>query len=266
MKGKEAMAITFQLSRRLAAIAGRIPRCGTLADIGSDHALLPIHAVKAGLCRKAVAGDLHDGPLKAAMRNIAAAGLLDRIDVRKGDGLGVLAPGEADVVVIAGMGGATMTDILAAGEDRLEGTGVLLLQPNVGARDVRRWLHDHGWYLRDECVLEEDGVFYDILEAVPARPGEEERAARLYEPVAAGGGPVVAADLQFLLGPHLVRRPSRTFLDRWQAEIAKRERIIARMKNSDSPETAGKRERLEEETAKIREVLSCLRTVTPSSG
>ena len=110
------------------------------------------------------------------MRNIAAAGLLDRIDVRKGDGLGVLAPGEADAVVIAGMGGATITDILDAGEDRLEGVGVLLLQPNVGARDVRRWLHDHGWFLRDECVLEEDGVFYDILEAVPAQPREGERA------------------------------------------------------------------------------------------
>jgi len=265
MKGNEPSDMTFQLSKRLAAIAGRIPRCGTLADIGSDHALLPIHAVRTGLCRKAVAGDLHDGPIRAARNNIAAAGLSDRIDVRKGDGLAVLMPGEADVIVIAGMGGSTMTGILDAGESRLEGVRTLILQPNVGTRDVRRWLHDHGWYLRDECVLEEDGVYYDILEAVPARP-EAERFGRLYEPLAVAGGPVVTADLLLLLGPHLLRRPTPAFFGRWREELAKRERIIENMKKSVSGEAAARRQRLEEETAAIREVLSCLQTGIPSSG
>jgi tRNA (adenine22-N1)-methyltransferase len=259
--------MTVKLSKRLAEIAGRLSGSGfdLLADIGSDHALLPIHAVKHGLCRRAVAADIHDGPLLAAKRNIAGAGLSDRIDIRKGDGLAVLSPGEADAVVIAGMGGSTITGILEAGKDRLAGVRLLLLQPNVGAPLVRRWLHDHGWFLRDECILEEDGLYYDILEAVPAQPGDG-RQAKLYEPYRLEGGKVVDSGMQMLLGPHLVRRPSRIFIDRWLGEIAKRERITGRMKNAQSPEAAEKRRIMERETEEIREVLACLPMDKPSSG
>lgn len=253
------------LSKRLAAIASRIPRCGTLADIGSDHAWLPIHAVRTGACRRAVAGDLHEGPLAAARKNIAAAGLADRIDVRKGDGLAVLSADEAEVVVIAGMGGATMAGILDAGQDKLAAVRTLLLQPNVGTPLVRRWLHDHHWYLRDECIVEEDGVFYDILEAVPAGPGDE-RLARLYAPFRLAGGPTVSSGLQLMLGPHLMRRPTPAFLDRWEAELAKRERIVDRMKQSRTRDAIERRRQLENEITEIREVLSCLPTVKPSSG
>jgi len=264
---KERLVMIVKLSKRLTEIAGRLsgPGFDLLADIGSDHALLPIHAVKHGLCRRAVAADIHAGPLLAAERNIAGAGLADRIDIRKGDGLAVLSPGEADAIVIAGMGGATITGILEAGKDRLAGVRLLLLQPNVGAPLVRRWLHGHGWYLRDEGVLEEDGVYYDILESVPARPGDE-RLATLYEPYRLEGGKVVSSDMQMLLGPHHVRRPTRTFIDRWLEEIAKRERITSRMKCAQSREDAEKRRLMEKETEEIREVLACLPMDKPSSG
>lgn len=247
------------LSKRLAAIAERIPPCRTLADIGSDHAWLPIYAAGRGLCRQAVAGDINEGPLKAARRNIAAMGLEGRIDARLGDGLAVIEPGEADVVVIAGMGGSTITAILASGTERLQGVRKLLLAPNVGTSLVRRWLHEHGWYLQDECVVEEDGLFYDILEAVPADGRESrEAAATLYEPLTLAGGAVASADLLMELGPHLLKRPTPPFFGKWKEELEKRERIVARMKQSKNRATVEKRMRMEQEMNQIREVLSCL--------
>lgn len=247
------------LSKRLAAIARRLTEGSFLADIGSDHALLPIHAVSWGICRGAVAGELNEGPFRAARANVASAGLTGRIDVRKGDGLTVIAPGEADEIVIAGMGGATIKAILEAGVDRLGGVNKLLLQPNVGAPIVRRWLQENGWLLQDECVLEENGLHYEILEARPvANRRDGERLHQLYAPITLQGGLTVSADLQLEMGPHLLRRPSPAFLSMWRAELAKRERIVRRMRNARHAEAVAKRQMMEQETNIIREVLSCL--------
>lgn len=257
----------FQLSKRLAAIARRLNRGSVLADIGSDHALLPIHAVNRGISKGAVAGELNEGPFRRAQANVAAAGLSGRIDVRKGDGLAVIAPGEADQIVIAGMGGATMTAILTAGSDRLTGVNKLLLQPNVGAPLLRRWLQDNGWLLQDECVVEEDGLHYEILEARPVMTDrDEEQLRQLYASFTLPGDFPVTAGLQLEMGPHLLRRPSSAFFRMWQAELAKRESIIRRMRNARQADAVAKRQMMEQETNVIREVLSCLPMAKPSSS
>lgn len=256
----------FHLSKRLTAIARRLTPGSVLADIGSDHALLPIYAVSEGICKRAIAGELNEGPFRTAQANVVAAGLGGRIDVRKGDGLTVIAPDEADHVVIAGMGGATMTAILETGRDRLAGTDKLLLQPNVGAPLVRRWLLDNGWLLQDECVVEEDGLHYEILEARPAvTRGDKEQLRQLYAPLDLDGL-TVHAELQLELGPHLLRRPMPAFIAMWQAELAKRDRIAHRMRNARHADAVAKRETLEQETNVIREVLSCLPMAKRSSN
>ena len=105
----------IKLSRRLQTIADQVTQGARVADIGSDHALLPVYLIQSGRCPSAIAGELNTGPFQAARKQTAEAGLKTVIEVRQGDGLSVLEPGEADTVTIAGMGGSLMADILEAG-------------------------------------------------------------------------------------------------------------------------------------------------------
>jgi len=137
---------------------------GVLADIGTDHGYLAIEAVKAGLCTRAVACDIRPGPLDVARANIAAAGLEHAIDARLGDGLAPLLPGEADTIVVAGMGGMMMkkiifSEIVKAMEARL------VLQPQHDAEMLRRSLHSKGFEIFEEKFVMDDGRFYVILVA-----------------------------------------------------------------------------------------------------
>ena len=122
----------MQLDARLAAIAALVPHGTTLADIGADHAYLAATLVLHGHAPRAVVGDLSAGACEAARRTVGAQRLTQQIDVRQGDGLSVLLPGEAESIVIAGMGGALIADILAGAQDILGGVGTLVLQPRCG--------------------------------------------------------------------------------------------------------------------------------------
>lgn len=85
-----------------------------LADIGTDHAHLPVYLVERGVCPRAIASDLRPGPAEAARKSIRAAGLTDMVEVRIGDGLTPVAAGEVDDIAVAGMGGETIAGILEA--------------------------------------------------------------------------------------------------------------------------------------------------------
>ena len=102
------------LSKRLRKIADMVDGGSKLADIGTDHAYLPVYLMKEKKILSAVAGDIHYGPYKTAYNFVRNNNMDNSIDVRIGDGLTILNPGETDVLVIAGMGGATIVKILAS--------------------------------------------------------------------------------------------------------------------------------------------------------
>ena len=249
----------IELSKRLSAVAEQVLPGGTLADIGTDHALLPVALVQRGHIPRAVAGDVHAGPAAAAERQVRAARLEDRIDVRIGDGLAVLRPGEAETIAIAGMGGGTIVDILSSGGEALSGVRRLVLQPNIGERLVREWLLRHDWKLTAETLLEEDGLMYEVLTADRAEPAEaREWNAALYEgPVDGAGAPVTRA-VRLLMGPLLLQRPTELFARKWTAYSAKLDALIEQIGRSDSPEALKKREELSQERNEVNEVLSWL--------
>lgn len=155
----------MQLDERLAAIAAFVPHGTTLADIGGDHAYLAATLVMEGTARRAVVGDLSAGACAAARRTTQAWRLTREIDVRQGDGLSVLAPGEAEAIVIAGMGGALIAQILDAAPDILTDVQTLVLQPMNGAAKLRRWLYEHGWDIVDETLACAGGHLYEIIRA-----------------------------------------------------------------------------------------------------
>ena len=152
----------MMLTERLEKIAGCI-ECSTLADIGTDHGYIPIYAVKNGKCERAIACDVNNGPLNSADENIATYGLSDKIETRLSDGLEALGVGEADTVVIAGMGGFLIRDILERGADRITDDTVLLLQPMVAVAELREHLYKNGYNIFGELLAREGGKFYNIL-------------------------------------------------------------------------------------------------------
>ncbi|QHW30418.1 SAM-dependent methyltransferase [Paenibacillus rhizovicinus] len=258
----------IKLSKRLQTIADQVTAGARTADIGSDHALLPVYLLQCGKCPSAIAGELNEGPFQAARRQIAEAGLTKAIEARQGNGLGVLKPGEADTITIAGMGGALMADILESGRlaGKLAGVRELVLQPNVGEEIVRKWLVEHGFVLQDETLLEEDGKMYEVLHALRASDSPKETTNEtLYDP----GFLAVSLETEqkrnwlYRMGPYLLRQRAELLDNKWRHEIGKLERICKQLEQSDLAESRDKQTQLRQEINAIEEVLSCLRTDKP---
>ena len=153
------------LSRRLAAVLGLVDECEILADIGTDHGLLPIEACNLNLCTRAIACDIGRKPLDVARANIAAAGLSHRIETRLGDGLRPLHIGEADCVVISGMGGMRIWSILHDELEKVKTANRLILGPQHNIPELRKNLHGMGCEIFAEKLVYEDSHFYTILAA-----------------------------------------------------------------------------------------------------
>ncbi|MCL2841568.1 MAG: class I SAM-dependent methyltransferase [Defluviitaleaceae bacterium] len=147
------------LSPRLLAVLdlveGRV-----LADIGTDHAYLPIEACRAGKCETAIASDINAGPLKIADFNIREAGFIEKVETRLGDGLQSIASGEADCIVITGMGGMRIMGIL--NDDKIKNAR-LILQPQHDLEALRRHLHAHHYDILCEKLVREADRFYVII-------------------------------------------------------------------------------------------------------
>jgi tRNA (adenine22-N1)-methyltransferase len=155
----------MMLSERLQAVCALCPNGECLADIGTDHGYVPVTLVEEGVVNRAVAMDVRKGPLSRAAASVKEAGLSDRISLRLSDGLDGLQAGEADVALIAGMGGPMTVRILAAGEEKLSGVKALVLQPQSEIGDVRGYLSTHGWRILRENMVLEDGKYYPMMEA-----------------------------------------------------------------------------------------------------
>lgn len=162
-KGGEAVPEKLELGPRLRAIAERVPAgCKCLADIGTDHGYIPVFLLQTGRIERAIAADVGAAPLEHARQTAERFGISERISFRLGDGLSVLTPEEAEIIVIAGMGGDTITDILAAAPWSREGA-LLLLQPMSKADTLRRWLPANGYAVYGEALVQDKGVLYPIL-------------------------------------------------------------------------------------------------------
>ncbi|MBS4026916.1 MAG: SAM-dependent methyltransferase, partial [Clostridia bacterium] len=153
------------LPPRLEALAQLVLPGRVVADIGTDHAHIPIYLIQSGKSPQAIATDVHDGPYKIARDKVQGCGLQDKIDVRKGDGLRPLKAGEAQVAILAGMGGITIRDILCQSSPVAACLEQLLLQPMTAPEEVRRWLAENGWKLDKECMIKEDEKYYQIISA-----------------------------------------------------------------------------------------------------
>ncbi|UOQ42498.1 tRNA (adenine(22)-N(1))-methyltransferase TrmK [Halobacillus salinarum] len=211
----------YQLSKRLERVADYLPSDSCFADIGSDHAYLPCYVCLNDSEAKAIAGEVNVGPYESALSEVRNQNLEDRIEVRLGDGLEVLEPGEVRQVVIAGMGGSLIKNILDRGKEKLKNVDRIIVQPNIGAKFLREWFIEQKYQLTKEEILEENGHTYEILIAQP-------------------GDPLVCyqKDIfskQLLFGPHLLKERPEVFRQKWKEEYAKRQRVLTQINKSKEP-------------------------------
>ena len=161
----------FNYSFRIQKLIELAGTCRVLGDVGTDHALVPIHMIKNGLCEQAIASDINKGPLRKASDNIRRASLRGKVDLRLGEGLEAYRPGECDVFVIAGMGGNLIADILEQTPDVARAADKLILQPNTCRAELRHYLNQNGFAILDEnCIAEKRHVYVFLTVKYTGQP------------------------------------------------------------------------------------------------
>lgn len=203
------------LSVRLQAVADMVTPNNVIADIGTDHGYVPIYLVKNKISPYAYAMDINEGPIMRAANNIEEEGLTDKIEAIQSDGMEKLISGMADTVVIAGMGGELIINILKNSKvnDALK---ELILSPHKNADMVRSHIMSMGWHIEDENMVFDMGKFYNIIKAVP---GEEKDTYN---------------EIETLYGRSLLNKKSKVLREYLEKEYEKFLSIMQTMKEHDS--------------------------------
>lgn len=160
----------MELSKRLYAVAGLVTEGASVADVGTDHGYIPIYLVECKIASKALALDIHRGPLERARLHITGHGLKGQIETRLSDGLSEVAPGEVDTMIAAGMGGNLIIRILTEGKTVVDSLSACILQPQSEIESVRRYLAGNGLVITDEDMVEEEGKFYPMMRVIHGIP------------------------------------------------------------------------------------------------
>lgn len=151
------------LAPRLMGIAEQVPEQARIADIGTDHAHLPIWLIENGRIDRAIASDIRQGPLDRARENVEAHHMSDRVSLRLGAGLEKVEPSECDTIIIAGMGGETISDILLDAQWTFTGQHLLLLQPMTMIAELRQFLWKNGFEIIKETIRFEERHSYVVM-------------------------------------------------------------------------------------------------------
>lgn len=151
------------LNKRLNLAAEMLGQTNSVADIGTDHAFLPIYLIKKGLAKKVIACDIADGPLSVAKANITKYGLSDKIELRLANGILGLKPMEVDAITILGMGGETIADILTDSPWVKNPELTLILQPMSCDDRLREYLLSEGFEVLTEVGVESQKRFYTVM-------------------------------------------------------------------------------------------------------
>lgn len=158
---------TLNLNPRLRKIAELVPPNRCTADIGTDHGYIPIELINNGVTPHGIASDINKGPLLRAQANIQKHNLESYIETRLGSGLSTLSAGDAEVIIIAGMGGILISEILKASKDVANSAKLLILQPMTAVTELRQYLVEDGFKIETEHLVAEEDKLYNIIVASP---------------------------------------------------------------------------------------------------
>jgi tRNA (adenine22-N1)-methyltransferase len=212
-------------------------KCRTAADIGTDHGYVAEMLLADDTCEHVIATDLNEGPLKRATEYLTAKGLSQRCDFRLGSGLEVLEEDEAQVLVIAGMGGDLIAGILETSKKTALNAHELVLQPMSAAEVLRKYLYENGFVIEDEKVVKEYHHYYFIIKAVP---GKSEKPDEIF----------------YEFSRHLIEKKDPLMLEYLKKSFKTNENIIASIEKNSSGEYNEKIRTLNYKNNKIKELMS----------
>ena len=206
-----------QLDSRLALCASFVRKGKKLADIGTDHAYLPVWLCRAGVIPCAIAADINPDPLRRGTETVANAGLSDRIETRLSDGLNNISSEEAEDIVIAGMGGELIARILGECPYSRDKSKRFILQPMTKSEVLIRALDENGFsILRQDCCVAADKC-YTVLNV--AYTGEKTEHDALYPYIGELNPKENATHLRFVEG-HISRLQKQAMGDARFAVLA----------------------------------------------
>lgn len=205
----------MRLTPRLQVIADYVKKNSIVADIGTDHGYIPVYLIEADICDRVIATDINKGPLENAESYIKKKGFDNNIDTRLGDGLCSIKPNEVDTLIIAGMGGLLMIEILEKSKDVAKSTHNFILQPMVASDELRRYLCNNGYRIVDEKLAKESDKIYEIIYA---KHGKEN----------------IEKDIYFEIGKKLIENKDQYLSEFIRRKIDKLEKILSNLEDKDS--------------------------------
>ncbi|HHT66307.1 MAG: tRNA (adenine(22)-N(1))-methyltransferase [Caldicoprobacterales bacterium] len=229
------------LSARLQAIADLVPISHTLADIGTDHGYIPFYLIRQNRIQYAIAADISEGSLNKARELIRQQNLEHCMETRLGDGLSVLSPGEANTILIAGMGGALIREILEQGDAAARSASTLILQPMIGQQELRKWLLNNGYAITDEELAKEGRRIYEIIVAV------SDQTAAGYE-----------KEVFYDVGWKLIEKKHPLLKEWMQGKIHGLEEIMDNLEKGKTGLSAARLQECKEKHRQYKEVYRCL--------
>lgn len=197
----------MEISKRLEAITQLISKGNIVADIGCDHGYIPIYLITNKIAPKVYAMDINKGPFEKAKQHIAGYGLSAFIETRLSDGMTQLKIGEANSVVIAGMGGGLVIKILEQDKRLWNDIYEFILQPQSEIHKVREYLQQNGFEIVNENMIYEDGKYYPMMKAVRGDRREYSRE-------------------ELYFGPHLIAHKNSILKQYIKEQIRTKEKIV----------------------------------------
>lgn len=161
------------MKERLKIIADSVNRGESMADIGTDHGFLPIFLLNEGICERAIATDISEAAIAKTREYSTDALKRGNLSLRCGSGIEVLEKGEVDIVVIAGMGGVLIAQILGIDPAKTISFSRFILQPRKGTGKLRTWLAVNGFHTEDIRIMREGSHYCEIMTVIPPRSIDE---------------------------------------------------------------------------------------------
>ncbi|MFA5575733.1 MAG: class I SAM-dependent methyltransferase [Tissierellaceae bacterium] len=226
----------MKLSQRLLGIASLVPENSIVADIGTDHGYIPAYLIQNTISKKVIGTDISSGSLEKIIDYMGQLGIEDKVDTRLGDGLGPIRSYEVDTVIIAGMGGMLIRDILESDTSKTDSIVNFILQPMVAAKELRHYLIDNSFEIVKEELIEEDKRFYEII-------------------LARKGKSLVDKEIYYELSPLLIKERHRLLKGFIDYKLKESQKILGELEFKDSERSKDRLIEIRKQISAYKEVL-----------
>ena len=228
----------MKLTNRLLKIASLVSKNKRLADIGTDHGYIPVYLLNEGRINFAILADINKGPLENARSEIKKNKLENKVDLRLGSGIEILKKGEVDEVIIAGMGGILIGELLEANKEVAHSLDKLILQPMQAQQELRQYLLNNGYEILDECLEKEDFRLYEIIVAKYT-----------------GKNTYIDDNIYYEIGKKLIENKDELLGELIESKIKKYNNIILKLENKDTQAVISKRNLVNEKIEKLKNLI-----------